>query len=105
MGRLSLVLTAKRVWEIMDFRIPCWSWMVFWYSTVGSSGNSSGSMPWMLKELMPHSMCTVRLSVEMVTMSSGSLRMMSPKSRASSTREPVEVIWAGTLVRMPVSRL
>ena len=45
------------------------------------------------------------MSVEKTTTSSGNLRMISPNSRADSTREPDSVISAGTVVRMPVSRL
>ena len=54
--RLSSSLTAKMVWLIMDRRV-CWGRvMEFWYSTVGSSGKSSGSMPMRSNSLMPQEM-------------------------------------------------
>ena len=59
MGRLSLSLTAKRVWLIMAFSLDCGRIREFWYSTVGSSGNSSGSVPRMLNSLIPHLMLTI----------------------------------------------
>ena len=58
MGRLSLSLTAKRVWEIMDFSFLAHIQGVL-IPTVGSSGNSSGSVARMLNSLMPHLMLTV----------------------------------------------
>ena len=59
MGRLSLSLTANRVWPIMARSLAWDRVMVFWYSTVGSSGNSSGSVPRMLNSLMPQVMLTI----------------------------------------------
>ena len=105
MGRDSLVDTAKRVWEIMLFRAERFRVMVCSYSTRGRSGNSSGSVPMMLNSLMPHLMLTMLLLVTMLTTSSGSRRMISPKRWAPSTRLPCSVTSAGMVVRMPVERL
>ena len=52
-------LTAKRVCPIMARSRSCRISKVFWYSTTGSSGNSSASVPRMLNSLMPHLMFTM----------------------------------------------
>ena len=105
MGRPSFWLTAKMVRPIMSESSSWDSTRALRGSTLGSSGNSSGSMPWMWNWLTPHWIWTVSPSVVMLTMSSGSRRMMSPKSRADRTREPASCTSAGTTVRIPVSRL
>ena len=52
-------LTAKRVWEIMERSTLCSRVREFCCSTVGNSGNSSGSVPRMLNSLRPHLMFTI----------------------------------------------
>ena len=60
----------------------------------------------MVKDAMPLLMKTLYwLSTEMVTSSSGSLRMMSKKSRAGMTHVPVSAMSAETVTVMPVSKL
>ena len=83
-----------------------WSMVrAFCWSTVGSSGNSSGSVPRILNSDIPHLMFTIYPWEEKTTTSSGILRTISPKRRADSTREPGSVTSAGTETWMPVSRL
>ena len=58
------------------------------------------------KAAMPLRMETLnRSSTVTVTVSSGSLRMMSKKSRAGMTQLPVSAMSAWTVTVMPVSRL
>ena len=105
MGRLSLSLTAKMTREIMLLRLDWVTDRLLAPSTVGSSGNSRGSLPMMSKEVGPQVMLTVLPSVMTDTTSSGSLRTISPNRRAESTKEPSLATSASTRVVMPVSRL
>ena len=52
-------LTANRVWPIMERRVGWGRVRAFCWSTVGSSGNSSGSLPRILNSDRPHLMLTI----------------------------------------------
>lgn len=59
MGRDSLSLTAKMVCRIMEPSLSREMEKLFWSSTAGRSGKSSGSVARMLNLLMPQVMFTI----------------------------------------------